>query len=36
MSQHGARSLAQKGYRFTQILAYYYRGATLARLKKSA
>ena len=36
MSQHGARRLAQKGYRFTQILAYYYRGATLARLKKSA
>ena len=36
MSQHGARSLAQKGYRFTQILAFYYRGATLARLKKSA
>ena len=36
MSQHGAKELAQQGYRFSQILARYYRGANLARLKRSA
>ncbi len=32
MSQHGARELAEQGYRFGQILSSYYRGAQLARL----
>ncbi|MDA0290479.1 MAG: SpoIID/LytB domain-containing protein [Cyanobacteria bacterium] len=36
MSQHGAKELAQQGFRFSQILARYYRGANLARLKRSA
>ena len=35
MSQHGARRLARKGYRFTQILSKYYPGASLARLQRS-
>ena len=35
MSQHGARRLAGKGYQFTQILAKYYPGASLARLQRS-
>ena len=35
MSQHGARTLASKGYQFTQILAKYYPGASLARLQRS-
>lgn len=33
MSQQGARQLAQKGYRYGQILSTYYRGARLARLR---
>ncbi len=32
MSQHGARELAEQGYRYGQILSRYYRGAQLARL----
>ena len=35
MSQQGARTLAGKGYQFTQILAKYYPGASLARLQRS-
>ena len=35
MSQQGARTLARKGYQFTQILAKYYPGASLARLQRS-
>ena len=35
MSQQGARTLARKGYQFTQILAKYYPGANLARLQRS-
>ena len=35
MSQQGARSLASQGYQFTQILAKYYPGASLARLQRS-
>ena len=35
MSQQGARRLAGKGYQFTQILARYYPGASLARLQRS-
>ena len=34
MSQHGARELAEKGYRYTQILATYYPGASLSRLER--
>ena len=36
MSQQGARLLAERGYRFSQILATYYQGASLARLQPSA
>jgi peptidoglycan hydrolase-like amidase len=36
MSQQGARMLALRGYRYSQILATYYRGASLARLRRSA
>ncbi|MFW6730278.1 MAG: SpoIID/LytB domain-containing protein [Synechococcus sp.] len=36
MSQQGARMLAERGYRFSQILATYYQGASLARLQPSA
>jgi hypothetical protein len=36
MSQHGAQDLAEKGYRYNQILGHYYRGASLARLKAGA
>lgn len=36
MSQQGARELAQRGYKFSQILSKYYRGAKLARLRRSA
>lgn len=32
MSQFGAKSLAEHGYTFAQILAHYYRGATLSRV----
>ena len=35
MSQQGARSLADKGYQFPQILSKYYPGASLARLQRS-
>ena len=35
MSQQGARMLAQKGFRYGQILSTYYRGARLARLRSS-
>ena len=34
MSQHGARELAEKGYRYSQILATYYPGASLSRLER--
>jgi stage II sporulation protein D len=30
MSQHGAHDLAKQGYRYNQILGYYYQGASLA------
>ncbi len=33
MSQHGAQKLAMKGLKFNEILARYYVGASLARLK---
>lgn len=33
LSQWGAYNLAQQGYTYDQILAYYYRGATLARIQ---
>lgn len=34
MSQHGAQELARAGRRYTQILANYYPGASLARLRR--
>lgn len=34
MSQQGARSLAEQGYRFNQILGTYYPGASLAQLER--
>lgn len=34
MSQHGAQALASSGQRYNQILAHYYRGAALARLRQ--
>ena len=34
MSQHGAQSLAGRGQRYNEILAHYYRGASLARLRQ--
>ena len=34
MSQHGARELAEQGYRYSQILATYYPGASLSRLER--
>ena len=34
MSQHGAQALANSGQRYGQILAHYYRGAALARLRQ--
>ena len=34
MSQRGAHELAENGYRYTQILATYYPGASLARLER--
>lgn len=34
MSQHGARNLAAQGLTFNEILASYYRGAALARLRQ--
>jgi SpoIID/LytB domain protein len=33
MSQHGAQELASRGMTYTQILARYYPGASLARLR---
>ena len=36
MSQHGAQDMAGQGLRFEQILAHYYRGASLARLQSGA
>ena len=33
MSQEGAQALARQGYRYNQILARYYNGASLARLR---
>jgi len=33
MSQEGAHKLAQRGWQFNQILAHYYPGASLARLR---
>ena len=33
MSQEGAQALARQGYRYNQILARYYTGASLARLR---
>ncbi len=36
MSQHGAQDLAASGLRYEQILAHYYRGASLARLQTGA
>jgi hypothetical protein len=36
MSQHGAQDLAERGYRYNQILGHYYQGASLARLKAGA
>jgi hypothetical protein len=36
MSQHGAQDLASSGLRYEQILAHYYRGASLARLQNGA
>lgn len=36
MSQNGAQELAQKGLRYNEILAHYYRGASLARLQSGA
>ncbi|MEB3306719.1 MAG: SpoIID/LytB domain-containing protein [Cyanobacteriota bacterium] len=36
MSQHGAQELARSGRRYTQILASYYPGASLARLRRGA
>lgn len=33
MSQHGAQALAERGRRYNEILAHYYRGAALARLR---
>ena len=34
MSQHGAQALAGSGQRYNEILAHYYRGASLARLRQ--
>ena len=34
MSQHGAQALAGNGQRYNEILAHYYRGASLARLRQ--
>ena len=36
MSQHGAQALANSGQRYNQILAHYYRGAALARLRQGS
>ena len=36
MSQHGAQALASSGQRYNQILAHYYRGAALARLRQGS
>jgi peptidoglycan hydrolase-like amidase len=36
MSQHGAQDLARTGRRYTQILASYYPGASLARLRRGS
>ncbi|MEY3870874.1 MAG: hypothetical protein RLZZ338_4768 [Cyanobacteriota bacterium] len=33
LSQYGAYNLAQQGYKYDQILAYYYRGANLAKIQ---
>ncbi|QEY31733.1 SpoIID/LytB domain-containing protein [Synechococcus sp. RSCCF101] len=35
MSQHGARTLAERGLTYVQILGRYYQGASLARLNRS-
>ena len=36
MSQHCAQALASSGQRYNQILAHYYRGAALARLRQGS
>jgi peptidoglycan hydrolase-like amidase len=36
MSQHGAQAMAERGYRYNQILGRYYPGASLARLRSGA
>ncbi len=36
MSQHGAQAMAEKGFRYNQILGRYYPGASLARLRAGA